>query len=709
MFKLEKPITITDKTCRNPNLAEGMDEQDLKRIGLHVSEGYRRDKASREKWETRMDAAFDLALQVVKAKSFPWQGCANVAFPLITIAALQFNARAYPALVPGPSLVQYRVVPESTEGMPEEKTIAIAIKNAGEIARASRIGRHMSEQFMEEDENWEAQHDTLTIVLPIVGSAFKKTYYSSEKGHNVSELVMARDLVMDYWSKSVETTPRKTHRIPVHRNTLWERAHSGQYLDVTKCQWFGVPATIPVPGQTAERQGVVPTEPDEDTPFWLLEQHCLLDLDGDGYAEPYIITVEEESSEVLRIVARWEFPEHVQRMSNGAIARISATEYFTGYVLIPDPEGGVYGLGFGRLLGPLNETVDTLLNQLLDAGTMQTAGGGFLGRGARIRSGATTFAPLEWKRIDAPGDDIRKAIVPLPVNAPSDVLFRLLDLLINYTQRISSTNETVQGENPGQNTPAQTTQTMVEQGQKIYAAIFKRIWRSMKEEFKKAYALNTLYYRGGGIAAEGDYRGDASKVRPVADPHVVSDTMRVMQAQAISQRAYAVPGYDIQAVELNLLRAMKVDSPETFYPGPGKVPPLPNPKVSVEQAKQQTKLAEIQSKERMFLAELMEQRRLNQATILKLEADAAKAIAEAHGVEAGHQIAAFEAAIGALKTHNEAIQGRIDTMLKAMASADINQENGNEHTLSGGMGRVAAPAGNSSPHGIPGGQAPSTA
>lgn len=32
---------------------------------------------------------------------------------------------------------------------------------------------------------------------------------------------------------------------------------------------------------------------DETTPYTFLEQHCYLDLDGDDYTEPYVVTVDE--------------------------------------------------------------------------------------------------------------------------------------------------------------------------------------------------------------------------------------------------------------------------------------------------------------------------------------------------------------------------------------------------------------------------------
>jgi hypothetical protein len=74
------------------------------------------------------------------------------------------------------------------------------------------------------------------------------------------------------------------------------------------------------------------------------------------------------------------------------------------------------------LLGPLNEGVNTAINQIFDAGTMANSNGGFLGRGAKIRGGVYTFAPWEWKRVDSTGDDLRKSLVQLPTREPSAVL-----------------------------------------------------------------------------------------------------------------------------------------------------------------------------------------------------------------------------------------------------------------------------------------------
>jgi chaperonin GroES len=705
MLHLDTRLTIDEALMRSPDLTPRFSSADLVSIGNWVWEGYTRDQNSRDKWRIRTQAAMDLALQVQKDKNFPWAGCANVAFPLVTIATLQFHSRAYPAIIQGSDVVKYKVNGDDPEGK--------------EKARALRIGAHMSYQVLEEDTAWEEQHDRLLINIPIVGCAFKKTYRSGEKGHNISELVLAEDLVLDYYAKSVEDCARKTHTIPLYRNEIHSNIMLGIFRDVREESWYTSASTLqPTPSDLKQdkRTGQVPPQSDSETPYRTLEQHCWMDCDGDGYAEPYIVTIEENSRTVLRIVTRFDRQDDVQRNSRDEIIRIVPTEYFTKYGFIPSPDGGIYDIGFGTLLGPLNEATNSLVNQLIDAGTMATTAGGFLGRGAKVRGGVYSFAPLEWKRVDSTGDDLRKNVFPLPVREPSAVLFQLLSLLINYTQRIAGTTDTLAGENPGQNTPAQTTQTMVEQGAKIFNAIFKRTWRSMKGEFKKLYILNATYMpmsqafgSEGMKALRDDYLGNPDRITPVADPNIISDAARMQQALTLKQNAMTTPGYDLHEVELNFLRAMRVDGVSTLYPGPDKTPPLPNLKMQVEQMRMEEKKMRIeldkmklQAAHQQFIMEMQEEHRLNSAKIFELQAKAAKEVADASGVATGHQIAAFEAAIGAIKIHNEGLLSRVALLTSQMGKQNEQTSIGNGmEGLAGAPGNQGTPPGPSGMAGAP--------
>jgi chaperonin GroES len=682
-LNLATRITLTKDVTEASNLCSRFSTADLDSIGLAVWQGYDRDRRSREVWEQRMSAGMDLAMQVSKAKNFPWPGCSNVIFPLVTIAALQFSARSYENIVQGTDVVRYRIT------------------NADPLTRerADRISKHMSWQVLEEDISWEEQHDRLLINLGIVGTNFIKTYNSARLGHNVSELILARDFVIDYWAKSVEEAPRKTHVVPFFRNEIYERVKRGVFRDVLVEDWY---QTIPVveqhnPDHDARAGLNPPTPPDEDTPFRCLEQHRLLDLDQDGYFEPYIVTIEEKSKKVLRIVARWEREEDIERTAADEIINIRATEYFTKYSFIPATDGGIYDIGFGVLLGPLNESVNTGINQMLDAGTMANSNGGFLGRGAKIRGGNYTFAPWEWVRVDSTGDDLRKSLVQLPTRDPSAVMFNLLSLLIDYTDRVAGTVDQAVGKNPGQNTPAETSRNSLEQGMRVYASIFKRVWRSLKEEFKKLHALNARYLPAefhfgekDNMVRQEDYRTNPDQVVPVADPNVTSQQLRIVQAQAIRQAAAEMPGYDRPLVEKKYLRALQTEGIDEIYPGVDKVPPLPNPKAQLEEMKLQAKKMDIEFKKQELIATLQSQREKTQAEITKLRAETVKILKDAQGVDAEIRLKAFDIVVRSLEAHNQMLTQNIQTLSAAQGDGD-----GDKGSSKGGMGDVGKPAGDS--------------
>jgi chaperonin GroES len=623
-MNLKDKFKLTDLVYET-NIANLLSKQDLETIGFEVSKDFENDLTSRSSWEKRTENSLKLALQVAEAKNFPWPNASNVKFPLITIAALQYHARSYPVLIDGDLPVKCRVVGDDKDGLRR--------------MRADRVEQHMSYQLLEEDEDWESEMDKVLITQPIVGCAFKKSYYDPIKKHNISENVLAKDLVVNYWTKSLETAPRITHVLQMSRNEIYERTARGLWVEGVS---FGnqqgdasILSTSSLQSAQNTAQGLTPPEAnDSSTPIEILEQHCHIDFDDDGYAEPYIVYVRRDNKKVARIVARYS--ESDIEMSGDKVLSIKAEQYFTKYPFVPSPDGGFYDLGFGVLLGPLNESINTIINQLVDAGTMANTAGGFLSRGIKLRGGNYSFNPMEWKHVDTTGDDLRKGIVPLPVREPSQVLFTLLNLLINYGERVGGSVDILTGQNPGQNTPAETTRTMAEQGMKVFNGIFKRTYRSLKQEFRKLYRLNQIFIDENtkyisnaekeGIILVTDYDGPVTDVMPTADPSITSDAQRNAQAMAIAMRVQANPGlYNSYEVERVFLKAMKFPDIDRVLPdprGPNAIPPAQNPKVQIEQMKMQAKQASDQLTMKMGLMKLMGEAELNQAKIQKLEAEA---------------------------------------------------------------------------------------
>jgi chaperonin GroES len=691
LLQLTKRIDFDDDVVKSPNLCDRFSKEDLETLGSWCHAGYQRDRMSRSHWERRMTAAMELAIQLQKAKNFPWPNCSNVIFPLITIGALQFSANSYSDVIQGDNIVNYKVIGEDKSG-------ALA-------KRANRIGRHMSWQVMEQDQDWEEQHDRLLINLSVIGTAFVKTYFDAGLGYPIGEFVSAWDLVVDYWSKSMDTVQRATQRMSFYRNEIYERIERGTFRDVRQEEWYNAaPMFRDDDDRRDMRSGQSPTmQPDADAPFAFLEQHRFLDLDHDGYAEPYTVTLEERSKCITRIVARVKGGEAGVERSGKKIVRINPEIYYQKYPFIPNPDGGFYDLGFGILLGPINESVSTIINQMIDNGTLHNLSGGFIGRGMKIRGGNYTMAPFELKRVDSTGDDIRKNLVLFEPHAPPDILFKLLVLLIDYSNRIAGTTDVAVGENPGQNTPASTYQGMAEKGIRVYAWIFKRIWRAMKGEFRQRYEINRRslpnarnYGEENALILREDYKGNPDQVAPVADPNLPSSVMRMQQALFVAQRAMMVPGYDHEEVEIGVLRAARVPNPRRIYPGP-KDPrgaPLPNPKMQVEEMKLKGKQLDLQHKRQEWANKLMEERRLNTARIQQLEAQAYSLVKGAQAADVKNKLEALEMAINTLKNFSSELSNRIGAL-----SSDESTGPGDESSERGGMGGVAPTSDDS---GVPG-------
>jgi len=665
-----------EELLRSPNIAEDMDSEELSSLGFRLMDEINLDLTSRLDWEERNEKASKLALQVVERKTFPWPGASNVKFPLITIAAMQYHSRAYPALISNNEVVKCKVYGKDDDGEMHK--------------RADRISRHMTYQVMEEDEGWEENTDKTLLVQAIAGTAIKKSYFDPVKGHNVSELVLPNDFIVNYYTKSIAESPRVSHRILLSSNDLHERQVRGVFLKVEDEVQPSLPNVSMLTQAKEDAQGVRQQSGDPDTPYEFFETHFWHDFDEDGYKEPYIAYIRRDTGKIYRIVARY-FEDSIE-YHNGEIIRIKPEQYFTKYGFVPSPDGGFYDLGFGVLLGPTNDSVNTIVNQLIDAGTMSVTGGGFLGRGVKIKGGDYTFKPHEWKRVDSTGDDLRANIFPLPIREPNGVSFQLLQLLINYGERIAGATDMMTGVSPGQNTPAETSRNVVEQGMKVFNGIYKRTWRAMKEEFQKLYRLNQLYLPSEPVEFEynnelqfvlpDDYSMDMKLVKPAADPNVVSDSQRQMQAQAVLQLAQSSGGFNMYEVQKRYLDALKVNAIDQILPdpkGPNAIKPGPSEKMQIEKMKNDERQMNHQLKFKLGIAKLMQEAELQQAKITELQAKAVLELEQADGVQSGHAIAMLEAQIGAKRAHVDGIIKSIEMM------QNLDKESSNDGARVQGM------------------------
>jgi len=594
------------------NMAEKLDDDDLNKVADRAMNMYEADRDSRKDWVKRNKESFKLAQQIAEEKTFPWVSAANIQYPLLATGTIQFASRTSGSILTGKEIVKAKITGDDPNGEKRK--------------RGDRIGEHMTYQVLEEMPEWVPGHDRLLHTMPVAGSAFKKTWFDPSVGRNVSKLVNLDDVVVNLNADPEDVPDTISHIKKFTGNDVLERINGGLYIDI-------------------EEITDVPEKDDEDEKHDFIEQHGLFDLDGDGYKEPYIVTLFEESRKVVRIVKR--FDETGLIMNGNKVVKIVPDEYFTKYDFMPSFDNTYYGTGFGAILGPLNNVVNTLINQLADAGTITNLGGGFIGNTARVHGGRTGFVPGEYKKVDIRSDDIRKAILPLTGAQPSQVTFMLLEMLLGAGEKLASTTDVMTGQTPGPNVAAATVMALIEQGQQVLSSIQRRIHRSMKAEFKKLYMLNRKflepksYFRvldNPRVIMKTDYDYDDTDVQPVSDPSVVSEAHKLAKAEALYQTR-GEPGANRKEIMRRYYEALGLPDIDSLFAEP-KGPP---PELMLEIEKLKLKRQELGIKD----AEV-------QAKILKIEADAILSIAKAESEEAGQQIEEYKQELEEIKISMEA-------------------------------------------------------
>jgi chaperonin GroES len=575
-----------DAVFSNKNMAIGMSEENLLKISDFAKKGFENDLKSREEWESSIEEWIKLAKQCREAKTFPWPNASNVKYPLLSTAAMQFAARAYPSLLPSNGqIVNSVVVGKDPTGKKLEK--------------ATNVSTYMSYQLLYEMRGWEESMDKMLIMLPIVGTMFKKTWYDKASDCIRSELVLPKNLVINNWAKDLFSVERISEIIDMTPRVLKEKQNLELFRDVD----LGDP-TNPIDNSENQYQnnGVI----DTTTPYQIIEQHTFYDVDDDGYPEPCIISFERHTGEVLRVSYRYHKDGVTMKPDGKGIAKIEPIQMYTKFGFLPNPDGSFYDVGFGQLLGPLNEAVNSLINMQIDSGQVNNLQSGFIGKSLRMKMGDARMTPGEWRPVNATGDDLRKQIVPLPAKEPSNVLFQLMGSLITSAKELASVAEIFTGKMPGQNTPATTTMATIEQGMKVFTAVYKRIFRSLAEEFDKLYDLNHMYLDPEKYIEVLDIQVDPSDfdrsscdIEPGADPTAISQTEKLLKAQGLMELMQSAQGIldPIKVIERILDAQEQPNWQELFtqqVQQTGQMPPPPpDPKILAIQAKQQAEQQKI--------------------------------------------------------------------------------------------------------------------
>ena len=503
------------------NLSEDMDERQLQDLANELISDYKNDKETRKDWEESYTKGLDLLGFKYTQQTKPFTGASGVTHPLLAEAVTQFQAQAYKELIPADGPVKAQIVGK---------------RDAAKEDQAERVKEFMNYMLMDKMEEYTPEMDQLLFMLPLAGSAFKKINYDEIMGRAVSKFVPAEDLVIPYYVTNLNDCERITHIIKMTENQVRKSQVAGVFRDIELSEPESKETDIQK--QYNRLEGVSrPSEQEQDTRN-ILEMHVDLDIEDseEGIKIPYIVTIDETSQEILRIIRNYREDDPTAKKIN----------YFVHYKFLPGL--GFYGFGLIHMIGGLSTAATSALRQLLDAGTLSNLPAGFKTRGMRIRDDDQPIQPGEFRDVDAPGGNIREQFQLLPFKEPSATLFQLLGFCVEAGKRFAGIADMQSGED-AQNRAVGTTIALLERGARVMSAIHKRLYYAMKQEFKILSRVISEYlppeypydvYGGERTIKQTDF-DDRVDVLPVADPNIFSMSQRVTLAQTQLQIAQTNP------------------------------------------------------------------------------------------------------------------------------------------------------------------------
>ena len=511
------------------NLNELLPESDTSAMGNQLQSDYMEYKVSRAEWERAYIDGLSLLGFKYDQRTEPFQGASGATHPVLAEAVTQFQALAYKELLPSDGPV---------------RTMVMGVSDPMKEQQAQRVKNFMNYQLMDQMQEYEPEFDQMLFYLPLSGSTFKKVYFDDLLGRAVSKFIPADDLVVPYTATSLDDAESVIHVVKMSENDLRKQMAAGFYSDIELTKPTGT-VTNDLEEKEREVEGVSKSQR-VDPLYTILECHVNLDLEGfedvgpdgepTGIKLPYVVTIEEGSRKVLSIRRNFA-PNDPKKIK---------IQYFVHFKFLPGL--GFYGLGLIHMIGGLSRTATAALRQLLDAGTLSNLPAGFKQRGVRVKDDAQNIQPGEFKDVDTPGGNLKDAFVFLPYKEPSQTLLQLMGIVVQAGQRFASIADMQVGDG-NQQAAVGTTVALLERGSRVMSAIHKRLYVSLKKEFKLLAGVFGTYlppeypYDVPGAARnikQTDF-DDRVDILPVADPNIFSMSQRISMAQTQLQLAQSNP------------------------------------------------------------------------------------------------------------------------------------------------------------------------
>jgi len=537
------------------NLAEVLDESTLMTLANDYLDFIDVDKEARKERDKQYEEGLrrtGLGKDAPGGATF--DGASKVVHPVMAEACVDFAASAAKELLPPDGLVKSNIKGEASRE--KEET-------------ADRKVTFMNWQLTEQVPEYRDEMEQLFTQLPLGGSQFLKWRFDAEQARPICEWIPIDNILLPYASTNFYTSQRVTEVQDITEDVFMQRIEQGIYRDIDSEYSSDAPINDMTQSEKANNkiQGRDLPGKNIDGLRRVYEITCFMRLDDDpetgGRRAPYILTIDETTSEVLALYRNWEAGDE----------KLTKLDWYVEYKFIP--WRGAYAIGLPHLIGGLSAALTGALRALLDAAHINNSQTMLKLKGGRIGGQSDRIEPTQVMEIEgAPGvDDVRKIAMPMPFNPPSSVLLELMGWLTAAAKGVVTTAEEKIGE-ANNNMPVGTAQALIEQGAKVFSSIHARMHRSQAKSLAIISRLNHWYLpeMDNQSGTEIEVRDFAynNDVRPVSDPNIFSETQRLAQNQAILELAKSAPPgmFEIRSMYRRILDQLKVPNIEEILPNP---------------------------------------------------------------------------------------------------------------------------------------------
>lgn len=526
------------------NIVDDFDDAELDKLCTRLLQDLDRDKRARE----RRDKDYEEAIKRTGlGKETPggadFEGASKAVHPMLTKATVDFASRAIKELMPPNGPVKVFVPGDNPP--------------ADRFDKAERIKNYNNYQFLIQMPDFRSELEQLLTQLPLGGSQYLRLVYDSQKRRPVPTYWPSDDVYVPYASSNFYSSDRLTFVDHITEFEFEQRVKSGMYRDLGMGAATSQPEEQSPPQRATDKvEGKEEIAPyNEDGLRNEYEVQCWCELEDKHGNAPYRVTIDGAHRKIAAINRNWEEDDETQQPLYWAIE----------FPFVP--WRGAYSIGLGQMIGSLSGAATGALRALLDSAHMNNLPTLLRLKGANFSGQNKELNIAEVTEIEGgiAGDDIRKLVMPVPFNPPSDTLLQLLGVITDEGRAMVQTTFEKLGEQSTQ-LPVGTTLALIEEGMTVFSAIHLRLFQAMSMVIKVLNRINRMYLDeeelkddvGEVLAKRSDF-DPPHDVLPVADPEIFSDVQRMAQLQVIADRAQAMPEvYNQKAVEKRILERTKI-------------------------------------------------------------------------------------------------------------------------------------------------------